>query len=130
MQLMNAMKAFTLLFISMLTLVAGTPLSLDTRDVFVPPVLYPHTGTVWKILARHNVTWDVSNPPAQITNRFGAIYLRKDGLIDLDHPLAEGFDILLGRIEVEVPKVKPRNDYQIVLFGDSGNWSGTFTIKK
>jgi hypothetical protein len=31
-----------------------------------------------------------------------------------------GFDILLGRIEVEVPFVIGGNDYSLVLFGDSG----------
>lgn len=50
---------FTTVFIalfSLLSLVASAPL-LRQRDVFVPPVLYPHAGTVWKIGARHNVTW-------------------------------------------------------------------------
>lgn len=42
--------------------------------------------------------------------------------------LAENFSILLGRIEVTVPWVEDGSDYQIVLFGDSGNFSPTFTI--
>lgn len=32
----------------------------EKRDVFVPPVLYPHAGTVWDKGQRHNVTWCVS----------------------------------------------------------------------
>jgi hypothetical protein len=39
-------------------LVAATPLALhEKRDVFVPPVLYPHAGTVWFVGQTHNVTW-------------------------------------------------------------------------
>ena len=39
-------------------LVLGAPLeSVEKRDVFVPPVLYPHAGTVWYSGQRHNVTW-------------------------------------------------------------------------
>jgi hypothetical protein len=45
---------FASLFIA---LAAAVPVSLNTRDVFVPPVLFPHAGTVWKIGSHHNVTW-------------------------------------------------------------------------
>ncbi|OBZ69166.1 hypothetical protein A0H81_10913 [Grifola frondosa] len=78
------------------------------RDVYVPPVLYPHNGTVWTTGQHHNVTWDG----------------------DLSTPLvlAANFSILLGRIEVTVPWVLPDIDYSIVLFGDSGNFSPQFTI--
>ncbi|KAJ7085006.1 hypothetical protein C8R43DRAFT_1051636 [Mycena crocata] len=113
------------------TVLAGTaqamPLTLETRDVFVPPVTYPHAGTVWSVGQRHNVTWDASNPPKQITNGIGRIMLRKG---DLTTPviLQENFSILLGRIEVTVPWVLEGNDYKIVLFGDSGNFSPNFTI--
>lgn len=74
---------------------------------------------------------DVSDPPKQITNGIGMIMLRKGGLttpgefhwqlgnasqlIDLATViLADGFDILLGRIEVTVPWVTAGDDYQIV----------------
>ncbi|KAK7008304.1 hypothetical protein R3P38DRAFT_2791830 [Favolaschia claudopus] len=104
---------------------AATPLA--PRDVYVPPVLYPHAGTVWFVGQRHNVTWDNSNPPKQITNKIGRIMLRKG---DLTTPviLADNFSILLGHIEVTVPWVEDGSDYQIVLFGDSGNFSPLFTI--
>jgi len=32
----------------------------------------------------------------------------------LDHPLAEGFDILDGGVVIKVPKVKPGNEYSVV----------------
>jgi len=101
--------------------------SLEKRDVFTPPVLYPHSGTVWQTGQRHNVTWDISHAPVNITNRLGAIVFRFD---EIETPLilADGFDILLGRIEVTVPWVVTGSNYSLVLFGDSGNFSPTFTI--
>jgi hypothetical protein len=73
---------------------------------------------------------DTSNPPEQITNTIGEVYLRKGDLTDVDRkwslgirgcclicisdPLASNFSILLGRIEIQVPDVEPDNDYRIV----------------
>ncbi|KAI0672647.1 hypothetical protein C8Q78DRAFT_1020639 [Trametes maxima] len=102
---------------------------LEKRDVYVPPVLYPHAGTVWYKGQTHNVTWDVSSPPKQITNKIGRIMLRK-GDISTPLILAKGFDILQGRVEVTVPWVEEGTDYSVVLFGDSGNFSPKFTIKE
>ncbi|KAK0457231.1 uncharacterized protein EV420DRAFT_1621102 [Desarmillaria tabescens] len=100
-------------------------------NVFVPPVLYPHAGTVWTIRQHHNVAWsyrDLSNAPVNITNRYGRIVLRK-GTHDVPILiLAEGFDILLGRVEVTVPWVIQGDDYSLILWGDSGNYSQNFTI--
>ncbi|KAK6997232.1 hypothetical protein R3P38DRAFT_2563785 [Favolaschia claudopus] len=107
---------------------AATPLA--PRDVYVPPVLYPHAGTVWFVGQRHNVTWDNSNPPKQITNKIGRIMLRKGSRI-ISVILADNFSILLGHIEVTVPWVEDGSDYQIenaAVFGDSGNFSPLFTI--
>lgn len=53
--------------------------------------------------------------------------LRKDN-IATPLILAEGFDIRLGRFEITVPWVVQGDDYSLVLFGDSGNWSENFTI--
>lgn len=126
---MNFMSLFQTIFI-FICLVNALPLTHDLvkRDVYVPPVLYPRNGTVWSVGQRHNVTWDTSNPPKQITNRQGMIVLRKG---DLTTPLilANGFDILRGHIEITVPFVFGGSDYSVVLFGDSGNFSPTFTIK-
>ncbi|KAI0335807.1 hypothetical protein GY45DRAFT_1228101, partial [Cubamyces sp. BRFM 1775] len=112
--------------LSFFAVVSALPLAV--RDVFVPPVTYPHAGTVWKVGQHHNVTWDTSNAPAQITNKVGKVVLAKGGILDNEHPLAKDFDILLGHIEVKVPNVEPGHDYTIVLFGDSGNDSAEFTI--
>ncbi|TBU35383.1 hypothetical protein BD311DRAFT_743895 [Dichomitus squalens] len=123
--------AFVTFFACYLQLVLGAALpaaELQKRDVFTPPVLYPHNGTVWTIGQRHNVTWDVSNPPKQITNKQGLILLRKSGETT-PVVLENGFDILLGRIEITVPWVVDGDDYSLVLFGDSGNFSPDFTIQ-
>ncbi|KAI0668691.1 hypothetical protein C8Q78DRAFT_932206, partial [Trametes maxima] len=101
---------------------------LDKRDIFVPPVLDPHAGTVWLRGERRNVTWDISDPPVNITNKFGQIRLRK-GELTTPLILADGFDILLGSIEVTVPWVEEGTDYSILLLGDSGNFGQQFTIK-
>ncbi|KZP20308.1 hypothetical protein FIBSPDRAFT_861835 [Athelia psychrophila] len=103
---------------SALSLTSAAPLSLDKRDVYDPPVTYPHSGTVWKVGAKHNVTWNTSNPPKQITNTIGQIYLRHG---DSTQPtaLASGFSILDGHKEITVPS----------LMGDSGNWSDEFKIE-
>ncbi|KAI0326016.1 hypothetical protein GY45DRAFT_1329520 [Cubamyces sp. BRFM 1775] len=106
---------------------AALPAEMERRDVFTPPVLYPHAGTVWYKGQTHNVTWDVSWHPVNITNKIGRIQLRK-GEITTPLILQAGFDILLGRIEVHVPWVEPGDDYSLVLFGDSGDFSAQFTI--
>ncbi|KLO05970.1 hypothetical protein SCHPADRAFT_705509 [Schizopora paradoxa] len=103
-------------------------------DVFVPPVLQPKTGASWTVGSVQNVSWDISNAPSQITNNQGLIALAQDGQIfttqtgGLDNPLASGFDIRLGSILVTVPDVATASNYQIVLFGDSGNLSPVFAI--
>ncbi|KIK92009.1 hypothetical protein PAXRUDRAFT_830366 [Paxillus rubicundulus Ve08.2h10] len=116
-------------FMSFLALAVSLPLSvLQARDVFVPPILYPCASTVWVAGQYHNVTWDTSNAPVNITNKYGEIYLRNNSLIDMSHELASGFDILDGRVEIQVPYVPTGHAYSLVLFGDSGNNSPDFTI--
>ncbi|KAJ7698043.1 hypothetical protein B0H17DRAFT_1051029 [Mycena rosella] len=121
------MKFFASLLALMSTAALAAAMPLEARDVYVPPVTYPHAGTVWTVGQTHNVTWDKSDPPVNITNKVGRIMLRKDGLTT-PIILQENFSILLGRIEVKVPWVEDGDDYQIVLFGDSGNFSPEFTI--
>ena len=36
---------------------SASAVPVETRDVYVPPVTYPHKGTVWYSGQRHNVTW-------------------------------------------------------------------------
>ncbi|KAH6916188.1 hypothetical protein BKA70DRAFT_1216420 [Coprinopsis sp. MPI-PUGE-AT-0042] len=103
--------------------------AIEARDVYAPPVLKPDSSSTWVIGTTETVVWDVSSPPAQITNKIGRIVLRdvKTELLLLDNPLASGFDILIGSIPVTVPDVAP-GLYQAVVFGDSGNWGEPFEI--
>jgi hypothetical protein len=94
-------RLITLCTVLCAILVAVSSAPVQTRDVYVPPVLYPHNGTVWKVGSYHNVTWygcshlrsmsaplyllcrrDTSNPPANITNKKGIIVLAKAGRLN------------------------------------------------
>ncbi len=101
----------------------------DVNDVYAPPITSPNASTVWTVNTTQTVTWDTSNPPAQITNPIGTIRLRKDGItfcmassvdcrFDADDigavTLASGFDILLGEFEVTVPDVAESSEYILV----------------
>jgi hypothetical protein len=80
--------------VALLSFVGAAPLA--ARDIYVPPITYPKLGTHWKIGTSHTVTWyvrqpraelgslldclddrDNSNPPSEITNPDGVIFLRK-----------------------------------------------------
>lgn len=123
----NVIAAF--LFTLFTSGVAALPIEnyLQKRDVFVPPILYPHADTVWFSGQTHNVTWDTSDAPVNITNKVGTVAFGFSG-IETPLILANGFDILDGRVEVIVPEVFTRDDYFLILFGDSGNFSPNFTI--
>ncbi|KAL5519877.1 hypothetical protein ACEPAG_1537 [Sanghuangporus baumii] len=111
--------------ITLVSLVSALP--IDRRDVWVPPITSPTEGTVWTIGTLVNVTWDTSTEPDQVTNPIGFIQLRKDGLTSPD-VLADGFNLTDGSVEITVPDVEPDFGYQVVLFGDSGNFSPEFEI--
>ena len=58
--IMKFTPALTNLFFVFSTLFAfASAAPISKRDVFVPPVTYPNGSTVWKVGARHNVTWCV-----------------------------------------------------------------------
>jgi len=112
-------------------LVYALPLNernVEARDVFVPPVTYPHQGTIWLAGAHYDVTWETKDAPVNITNSIGQIYLRVGEETWLNTTLASGFNIRDGTVRVQAPKVPTGIDYSLVLFGDSGNFSPEFTI--
>ncbi|KAI0086237.1 hypothetical protein BDY19DRAFT_895338 [Irpex rosettiformis] len=109
--------------------VSAAPVEHPARDVWTPKILYPRAGTVWYSGQRHNVTWDLSTKPAQITNNDGAFILLRSGEIETPVVVGHGFKLTDGRVEVTVPDVMTRDDFSLVLFGDSGNWGDQFTIK-
>jgi len=97
-------------------------------DVYAPPLLTPAKGAEWIIGTEELVTWDTSHPPKQITSRNATIYLSRNGYLDYKNPLATGFDIMDGQRRVIVPNVPEDINYQLVLFGDSGNSGPIFSI--
>ncbi|KIK59385.1 hypothetical protein GYMLUDRAFT_262130 [Collybiopsis luxurians FD-317 M1] len=110
----------------LLTLLS-TSVNSSPGVVFVPPITSPTSTSVRTGKSVQNVTWDVSNPPANITNKIGTILFRSADFTTL-LILADNFDILLGTIEITVPWVLTGNDYSLNLIGDSGNFSPNFTI--
>ncbi|KAI0335091.1 hypothetical protein GY45DRAFT_1367109 [Cubamyces sp. BRFM 1775] len=103
---------------------------------FSPPITSPKAGDVWTSGTTQTVTWDTTNIPAANANQTGLILLgyiedgSDDEHLDIKHPLAANFPITAGSVSVDVPSVTPRDDYIVVLFGDSGNTSPKFTITK
>ncbi|TBU48548.1 hypothetical protein BD309DRAFT_1015501 [Dichomitus squalens] len=104
------------------------------NDVFSPPVTSPTAGEVWTVGSVQTVTWDTSSIPAANQNQTGLILLgfvedgSTDEHLDIENPLASNFPIRDGAVNVTVPQVATRDDYIVVLFGDSGNASPKFTI--
>ncbi|OBZ78627.1 hypothetical protein A0H81_00785 [Grifola frondosa] len=105
------------------------------RDVWAPKITEPNTATVWNIGSKVKVSWDVTHPPEHVTNYNGKLLLGyldssddSNENLDYKNPLAEGFNLTKGHVVVKVPNVSPSNDYIVVLMGDSGNRSPTFTI--
>ncbi|KAF7351538.1 hypothetical protein MSAN_01586200 [Mycena sanguinolenta] len=95
-------------------------------DVFVPRITNPTAGTVWVSNTTQTVTWDASNAPVNISN--GALIMLRHNNRTAPFILAKGFDLRSGSCPITVPWVLSDDDYEIVLFGDSGNFSPPFTI--
>ena len=111
---------------------ASDEASFQKRIVFSPKIVYPTASTQWKVGQRVNVTWDVSHLPKQLKNATGTIRLGHIGSGDsnehLANTLANNFLLRTGNVTFTVPKVERRDDYVVVLFGDSGNHSPKFSI--
>lgn len=106
--------------------------SLNARLVYDPKILYPTYKTEWKVGQRVNVTWNASDMPRQFRHLTGEIRLGhiEEGSSNehLANTLAKDFRMADGNVTFTVPKVDERNDYVVVLMGDSGNHSPKFTI--
>ncbi|KAG1752965.1 hypothetical protein EDB19DRAFT_977993 [Suillus lakei] len=121
-------RALLTSFFMLLTLLScafSAPLSAVTRDVWVPSIICPTSDSIWTVGGTFSVTWDTSKKPSQVTNPTGKIYLRQ-GDKTQSSPIASGFALSDGKVEVTIPGDTTPGDYMIVLFGDSGNWSAEF----
>ncbi|KAI0720577.1 hypothetical protein C8T65DRAFT_293498 [Cerioporus squamosus] len=102
--------------------------------VYRPHITAPVEGDSWPVASEQTVTWDASDIPPEALYQTGVLLLghvedgSSDEHLDIQNPLASGFQIKNGAVNVTVPEVVPRNDYIVVLIGDSGNASGKFSI--
>ncbi|KAJ3796831.1 hypothetical protein GGU11DRAFT_829045 [Lentinula aff. detonsa] len=116
--------------------------------VWDPTITSPVTGTVWTVGTMVNVTWwgelndlikttcthifdterrSITDEPSTVSNA-GEIYLAKDNVQMM--ALSGTFDLAAadGSYAVTVPDVPTGDDYQIILYGDSGNIGPSFVI--
>lgn len=77
-----------------------------SRDVWVPSILSPNSTSVWVVGGNYTVTWDATNPPSQVTNPQGKIYLRQ-GSATQPNPIKSDFALSYGEVQVTVPNVTP-----------------------
>ncbi|KZT73853.1 hypothetical protein DAEQUDRAFT_644010, partial [Daedalea quercina L-15889] len=106
--------------------VAASPVHVS-RAIWDPEILTPNAQTVWVQGQTYEVTWDTANPPANVSNPYGQVLLGKGGV---EAVLASDFALTDGSVEVTVPTgLEPGSDYEVILFGDSGNISPEFTIQ-
>ncbi|KAG1777704.1 hypothetical protein EV702DRAFT_218321 [Suillus placidus] len=116
------------MLLTLLSCVLCAPLSaVMQRDVWVPKITCPTSASTWTVGGTFLVTWDTSSKPSQVTNPTGKIYLRY-GDATQSNPIASGFALTDGQVEVTIPDDTTPEKYMIVLFGDSGNWSDEFPI--
>lgn len=122
----------TLLFAisSLISLALSLPLNL--RDVVDPPITSPTADTVWQVGEKQLVTWSTDGLSPNVTNPVGMLvlgymYNNSENLM-LSSPLATNLNYTDGQVLITVPDVETREDYIVVLFGDSGNASPEFTI--
>lgn len=105
------------------------------RDVYNPKITNPTVRTTWVVGSEVTVTWDVSGIPEDHRNMKSRVVLgwiepgKLDEHLDLEHPLAQDFTLAQGQVTFAVPRVQPRDNYIVVVFGDSGNHSPPFSIR-
>ncbi|KAF5340718.1 hypothetical protein D9611_007434 [Ephemerocybe angulata] len=114
--------------------IAATPDS-EVQRVISPHITSPEQDDFWVKGSRQIVRWDTDKLDKESLNSNGLVVLgwsepgSDNEHLDLENPLASNFSLAEGWIEVEVPEeVETRENYFIVLFGDSGNISPSFTI--
>ena len=110
---------------------------MEKRIVYNPPVTTPASKQVWYAGREEVVKWQVDQDkiPAEANNfkvtiKLGYIPKNGEGGYNLKWTLAKGINITDEEAEVTLPSdLQTRDDYIIVVMGDSGNRSMKFTIK-
>ncbi|PPQ86329.1 hypothetical protein CVT25_005630 [Psilocybe cyanescens] len=125
----------TLLVVATASVVAAPIKGPQELIVFNPPITSPKASAAWAKGSEQIVRWNTDEIPESRMNSTGIIVLGYAELasssehLDIEHPLATGFSISQGSMKVVMPtNIPARNDYFVVLFGDSGNRSPKFRI--
>ncbi|KAL1948362.1 hypothetical protein VTO73DRAFT_12437 [Trametes versicolor] len=102
---------------------AAAAVSASPTVVVRPPITAPKAGDVWTVGTTQTITWNTTEIPASAGNPIGGVLLGylEDGQqhLDTESPLAEGFLLTAGSVEVTVPQVAARDDYIVVC-----EWNG------
>jgi len=131
-----------MMFGKLLALAANAVLALAAPASFIPvsddvilwsaDISSPNILSNWPVGTTQTIQWDPSQVPQTAANHTGIVllgyYEDNSENLDTQTPLASGFMIADGQVDITVPNVTTRNDYIVVLFGNSGNASPTFTI--
>lgn len=98
-----------------------------------PRIIIPTNETIWYAGCDADIAWDTLQIVPNVTETHGPIML---GFIvplsineHLFFTLVPDTDLTTGSAHITVPNVPTRNDYIVVVFGDSGNASPLFTIR-
>jgi len=131
--LVRVSALFVLAFTTMFQLVGSVPIDAHELIVFNPKITAPTASASWPRGSVQTVSWDTKGIPREIIHNTGVLllgYLENDSEnLDIDNPLATRFPIMAGSVKVTMPRDIPsRDDYFVVLFGDSGNRSPNFRI--
>ncbi|KAJ7634378.1 hypothetical protein FB45DRAFT_908714, partial [Roridomyces roridus] len=124
-----ALSLSTLVPLLLSAVVGATPAPAAAPVVHVvwsPKILVPTEGTVWESNSKQTIMWDATNAPENITNE-SFLFLRHANST-APFVLAKDFDLRAGHLDITVPYVISDDQYQFVLFGDSGNFSPVMTI--
>ncbi|KIL62000.1 hypothetical protein M378DRAFT_13092 [Amanita muscaria Koide BX008] len=116
--------------------IAAPLVGLQERNeliVWRPSITGPTQDVVWPAGSTQKVTWNTADMPPEKQGSSGLILLGHAGNnsenLDIYHPLAHDFPISQGWVDVTIlSDTAPRDDYFVVLFGDSGNTSPSFSI--
>ncbi|KAH7919239.1 hypothetical protein BV22DRAFT_1199597 [Leucogyrophana mollusca] len=123
--------------IILLTLTCPTdaaPIPSGRRVAYDPAITNPNAGTTWQVGSKTVITWDTSAIPKGSKAKGKVLLGHAIGAdpnehLDIEHPLAEDFELSAGFVEATVPEVEPGRNYIVVLMGDSGNKSPPFSIE-
>ncbi|PWN94700.1 hypothetical protein FA09DRAFT_290764, partial [Tilletiopsis washingtonensis] len=109
---------------------------IERRLVYNPRIIEPTSATVWGAGKTQTVAWSTEDIPDEARNYRGMIklgYQPADGSggLNLKWTLASDFLLTDDQADITLPSdLEPRDDYIVVLMGDSGNASPLFTIEQ